>query len=129
MTVRVSVSTTSHPRALQRLLRGSEGPVDRLVRTKTDQVATSARGLAPGSMPRGIKTRHGRTRGEISGDVLSTHPATVYVIHGTRPHIIRPVRARALRFTVGGRVVFATLVRHPGTSPNNFLVAALRTVF
>ena len=80
-------------------------------------------------MPRGIQTRYGRTRGEIHGDVLSTHPATVYVIHGTRPHIIRPVRARALRFTVGGRVVFATMVRHPGTSANNFLVTALRAVF
>lgn len=33
---------------------------------------------------------------------------------GARPHTIRPRRARALRFTVRGRVVYAKSVRHPG---------------
>lgn len=40
---------------------------------------------------------------------------------GTRPHIIRPVRRKRLRFIVNGRVVFATRVRHPGTRPNKYL--------
>lgn len=47
---------------------------------------------------------------------------------GTRPHIIRPRRARALRFTVNGRVVFARVVNHPGTKPRPFLDRALREV-
>lgn len=51
-----------------------------------------------------------------------------FVHDGTRPHLIRPRRARALRFTAGGRVVFARLVRHPGTRPNPFLDRALREV-
>ena len=47
---------------------------------------------------------------------------------GTRPHIIRPRRAQALRFRVGGRIVFARVVHHPGTKPNPFLDRALREV-
>lgn len=47
---------------------------------------------------------------------------------GTRPHLIRPRRAKALRFTVGGRVVYAKVVHHPGTRPNPFLDKALQKV-
>jgi HK97 gp10 family phage protein len=50
----------------------------------------------------------------------------VYVERGTRPHIIRPKRARALRFVVGGETVFARLVRHPGTKPHPFFTHALQ---
>lgn len=45
---------------------------------------------------------------------------------GTRPHVIRPVRAKALRFEVDGNVVFARRVNHPGTKPNRYLINALR---
>lgn len=41
-----------------------------------------------------------------------------FVAGGTIPHPIRPVRARVLRFKVGGDVVFAAHVNHPGTQPN-----------
>jgi HK97 gp10 family phage protein len=37
----------------------------------------------------------------------------VFVERGTRPHIIRPKRARALRFVVGGETVFAARVVQP----------------
>ena len=40
-----------------------------------------------------------------------------YVEYGTRPHMIYPRRARALRFEVKGKTVFARYVRHPGTRP------------
>lgn len=43
---------------------------------------------------------------------------------GTGPRIIRPVRAQALRFTAGGRVVFAKRVNHPGTKARPFLFPA-----
>lgn len=45
-------------------------------------------------------------------------PQANYMEEGTQPHIIRPRRAKALRFHVGGRVVFAKMVRHPGTRPD-----------
>lgn len=47
---------------------------------------------------------------------------------GTRPHIIRPRNAQALRFMVGGRVVYARVVHHPGTRPRPFLDRAIREV-
>lgn len=47
---------------------------------------------------------------------------------GTRPHVIRPRRAQVLRFQVGGRVVFARVVNHPGTRARPFLDRALREV-
>lgn len=44
---------------------------------------------------------------------------------GTRPHIIRPRTRQALKFTVGGQVVFARVVHHPGTRARPFLDRAL----
>ncbi|SCF98448.1 Bacteriophage HK97-gp10, putative tail-component [Streptomyces sp. MnatMP-M17] len=49
-----------------------------------------------------------------------------WVNDGTGPHIIRPRRAQALRFVVGGRVVYAKVVHHPGTHARPFLDQALR---
>ena len=47
---------------------------------------------------------------------------------GTKPHIIRPKRAKALRFKVGGRTVYAMVVHHPGTRARPFLDRALTDV-
>lgn len=43
-----------------------------------------------------------------------------FVREGTAPHIIRPRKARALRFEIEGEVVFAMIVHHPGTKPNPY---------
>ena len=52
-----------------------------------------------------------------------------YVNDGTRPHTIRPRRTGGvLRFQVGGQVVFARVVNHPGTRARPFLDRALREV-
>jgi hypothetical protein len=60
--------------------------------------------------------------------------AAVYLEYGTRPHDIRPRRRKALRFAAKGQpvrltgapkkgsaVVFAKVVRHPGTQPYPFM--------
>lgn len=72
--------------------------------------------------------------------------AGAFLERGTRPHIIRPRNAKALRFpakgvptTLAGRVrsgsarklgnaayVFARFVRHPGTKAQPFLIPAAR---
>lgn len=63
-----------------------------------------------------------------------------YVELGTRPHVILPMRARALAFSIGGQagyvtsksgreyyrskpgtMIFATRVNHPGTQPKPFM--------
>ena len=48
-------------------------------------------------------------------------PYAVYVEYGTRPHEILPVRAKALRFEVDSKIVFATRILHPGTRPQPFV--------
>ncbi|WP_217555526.1 hypothetical protein [Streptomyces sp. GbtcB6] len=62
----------------------------------------------------------------MQGVITCDHPATLFVLNGIRPHIIRPRRAKALRFEVDGQVVCSKIVRHPGTRPNNFMARALR---
>lgn len=48
---------------------------------------------------------------------------------GTSPHVIRPRRpGGVLRFQVGGRVVYARVVNHPGTRAQPFLDKALQEV-
>jgi len=83
-----------------------------------------ARGLVP--------VEAGRLRDSIKLDkvdelkmmVSADAPYSGFVEFGTRPHVIRPKVRRALRFEVDGKVVFATRVYHPGTSPHPFFEPA-----
>ena len=97
--------------------------MDLLVK-KARAVQREARRMAPGRMGRRVNAvivgKHVR--------VESSHPATMYVIKGTRPHVIRPRTRKVLKFHVKGRTVFAKVVHHPGTKKNDFLTKALRTV-
>jgi phage gpG-like protein len=73
----------------------------------------------------GLHVRTGRLRSSIGAELLPGSAVTigtnvVYArIHEfggrTRPMTIEPVRRTALRFTVGGRTVFAKRVSHPGS--------------
>ena len=40
---------------------------------------------------------------------------------GTKPHEIRPVKAKALHFTAGDGEVFAKMVWHPGTNAQPYM--------
>lgn len=77
-----------------------------------------------------VDTGRLRAAGRIKLKELSRGPVAVVeypvsyaaAVHdGTRPHIIRARRGKALRFMVDGQFVFATAVRHPGTQPAPFL--------
>ncbi len=68
---------------------------------------------------------------------VSAKGAAVFLEGGTKPHIIRARRARALRFATSGRrlsgsprrgasVVYARHVRHPGTKPQPFMGPAAK---
>ncbi|WP_280188863.1 MULTISPECIES: hypothetical protein [Nocardia] len=79
-----------------------------------------------------VNVRSGELRESI-GHNVTTEPSrarllvfararhAAYVHDGTRPHEIRPLNAKALRFEAGGRVVFARRVWHPGYAGNPFL--------
>jgi hypothetical protein len=94
----------------------------------TERVAAHARLLAPGSMKNQIRTIPAGGTHPI-GIVVSDHPASIFVLDGTKPHDIRPSTKSVLSFNSasGGRV-FAKIVHHPGTKANNFLLKALRSI-
>lgn len=113
--------------AVDRMLNSPTGMVGRDCQQRADRTAARARQFAPGSMSERIPPpRVERGSGGPSAEIRVHHPAVGYVINGTRPHPIRPrPPKRALRFTIGGRIVFAAAVNHPGTKPNDFLNKAL----
>jgi hypothetical protein len=125
----VSTSFDLDRTAIERMLRLPGGMVYRNMERRVQRVEAEARRRAPGSMGQGnnitVQIRRGPS-GDFQGVINSRHPASLFVLGGTRPHPIRPIRARALRFTTGGRVVYAKAVMHPGNKPNNFLKEALR---
>lgn len=97
------------------------------------QVVNRAKVLAPvdtGRLRASIRADPPRIfslRGSVS--VGSDVEYSGYVNDGTRPHTIRPRRTGGvLRFQVGGQVVFARVVNHPGTRARPFLDRALREV-
>lgn len=123
----VSASFELDRSRIARMLRLPSGMVYRNMERRVRRVEAEAIRGAPGSMKQRIRVQIQRAPGgEFRGVVKVEHRAAIWVINGTRPHLIRPVRARVLRFTVGGRVVYARLVRHPGSKPNDFLRKALR---
>jgi len=115
---------------LRRAIRGASMSE---LRTVGPQVVNRAKVLAP------VDT--GRLRASIGPPVYSrtwtlrpqvTVAADVsyakYVHDGTRPHIIRPRTAQALRFRVGNQIVYAKIVHHPGTRARPFLDRAIAQV-
>jgi len=72
-----------------------------------------------------ILEKSARRNGQV-WHIGSRMPYAYYHHEGTRPHVIQgkrrtQYRRRVLRFTKGGRVVYAHRVMHPGTRPNKFL--------
>lgn len=122
----MSVEVRIDPGRIARTLRLRNGVVARRLADRTQRTARIAEREAPGSMGRYISWKVEDGPRGLQGVIVCDHPATRFVLDGTRPHIIRPRRKKALRFEIRGREVFAAYVRHPGTRPNNFLARALR---
>jgi hypothetical protein len=117
---------TINQSALQRMLSRVGGPGERLLRAKAERVAATARVYAAGhgSIPAGIVVG---PYVDKSIQVISTNPHTILVHNGSPRHTIRPRRSGGvLRFEVGGRIVFARQVNHPGYRGDDFLARALR---
>jgi hypothetical protein len=112
---------------LHRMLTRIGGPGERLLQRKAERVADLARRYSAGhgSIPEGIIV--GPYHGEGSIKVISTNVHSLLVHNGSRRHPIRPRRAGGwLRFEIGGRVVYAREVNHPGYEGDDFLTRALR---
>lgn len=80
-------------------------------------------------LERSIAKRFGRGlpggaggRGDLVVSVGSDRWYALLHHEGTRPHLIRPRHPNGvLRFVKDGHVIFAKVVRHPGTRPNHYL--------
>ena len=122
----MSVEVTVDPGRIMRLIRARGGIAHRRMSARTERVANIARREAPGSMGNYIDWKVQEGPRGLQGVITCDHPAVRFSLDGTRPHLIRPRRAKALRFEAGGDVVFTKLVRHPGTRANPWLQRALR---
>lgn len=87
------------------------------------------KGPGGGTLRQNIKSR---MITNMTGEVEAKAPYSLYVHEGTRPHLIRVIRARVLatqaRKAPGwpvvsrkGYAIFGTKVKHPGTKSNPFL--------
>lgn len=80
------------------------------------------KGTGGGTLRQSIKSKmSGRATGEVSVEAKYA----MFVHEGTRPHVIRPTRMKALANTREGKF-FGRLVMHPGTQPNPFLERAVK---
>lgn len=93
------------------------------------RVVNRAKILCPvdtGRLRASIKGKASRTWTLRPQFTVSSNVDYAPMVHdGTRPHIIRPRTKQVLKFSVGGQVVFAKVVHHPGTRARPFLDRAL----
>lgn len=122
----MTVEVTVNPGRIAQALRLRNGVVARRLAERTRRTARFAQQEAPGRMGNFVSWRIEDGPRGLQGVIRCDHTKTRLVLDGTRPHLIRPRRAKALHFFVDGSEVFTTLVHHPGTRPNNFLGRALR---
>ncbi|AJE32517.1 hypothetical protein B842_03320 [Corynebacterium humireducens NBRC 106098 = DSM 45392] len=62
----------------------------------------------------------------VSGEVIAEQDYALAVHEGTRPHVIRPRRVKALTWGKGAGRVFARSVNHPGSRPQPWLLNSAR---
>lgn len=79
------------------------------------------KGTGGGTLRQSIKSR---MVGKATGEVSVEAKYAVFVHEGTRAHVIRPLRMKALANTREGKF-FGRLVMHPGTTANPFLQRAV----
>lgn len=106
--------------------RSRDGAVGRMLSTRATRVQLAGKaqaGVRTGALKRDITKRWIRGRGKDLAIAVGSSVRHAHLHHeGTRPHLIRPKNAKALRFmNANGDVVFARVVRHPGTRANRFL--------
>lgn len=116
-------------RAHEHILALSARAIDEEL-AKTQQVATEhvigyakfkrrSRKLEQGTRARVVRAGGGRRV-----IVFNRVKYAAAIDQGAKPHVIRPRRAKLLAFHLGGRLVFARQVNHPGNRAYRFLYRA-----
>lgn len=113
------------------VLKHPNGPVGRHLLTLGREIHMLARiqvGKKSFALMRSLNYSIANKGGGLVVTVGSANSIALMHHEGTRPHIIMPKRASTLRFYSRGRIVYAKVVRHPGTKPNKYLTDNLRKV-
>lgn len=117
--------------ALDKMLNSPRGMVGRYLRGKGLAIKAAAKGqvgFKTGALRASIHMRHSR---DARGQYIKIGSPLPYArVHheGSKPHLIKPNKRRALRYFKDGFMVFAHQVRHPGTRPNRYLTDNLRLI-
>lgn len=124
----MSINLQLDDKALNKLLNSPKGPVGKHLRVIAQKILTEAKtmvGVRTGALKRSLTVRQG-ARGNVQFvSVGSNLPHALMHHEGTRPHEIRALPGRVMRFNVGGRVVYAQRVDHPGTRPRKYLTVPM----
>ena len=115
----------------ERLFEAPNGMVGRYLRRTAIRLQMLARrqvGVDTGALRRSINYKIVRDSLGLVAVIGSDNRIALLHHEGSDPHIIRPRRAQTLRFYSHGRIVYAQVVRHPGTRPNRYLTDNLRRV-
>lgn len=92
---------------------------------KKDYLSGQLANAITGNLRRSVFSRMVDDRNGLVG-VGAEAPYAIFVNDGTRPHIIEARNAKALRFEMGGNVLYRRMVNHPGTKPTLFMETALK---
>jgi hypothetical protein len=114
---------------MEQLLRSPQGAIGKDLRKRGLRVQAGAKaqvGVRTGALRASIHMRHmSDTRGQYVRVGSNLNYALAHH-EGTSPHIIKPNRKHMLKFQTKGQIVFAHVVKHPGTKPNRYLTDNLR---
>ena len=134
MAIEITLDTSRLVGSLERLVPEMDDAFDTAMALVMADVVQEAAIRAPlktgelilsiGSVQRGTFSR-----GTLSGVVSASAPHAASIEDGSKPHVIRPKKKRALRWPSGGTGAngwaFAKKVNHPGTRAQPFLKPAL----
>ena len=113
------------------LLNSPEGDVGRYLANKGRLITVAAKaqvGVRTGALRSSIHMRHLR---DSRGQYVKIGSNLDYALlhhQGSKPHVIRPDRAKVLRFVRGSRIIYTSSVMHPGTKANRYLSDNLKLV-
>lgn len=113
---------------MDRLAARNTRKVAEETRIRAQQLAGVLVNVRTGRYRDGFQVKRNFTARGPGWQVFNPVEYAPYIEEGTRPHVIRPKRAKALRFVVDGRVVYARIVHHPGTKAQHVLARAVREV-
>ncbi len=113
-----------YPGPMDMMLKSPVGDVGRFLAGRARLIVIGAKRQVGKKTRRLQQSIHSRQSRTAYGQMVWIGSEVKYALahhEGTKPHIIKPNKAKALRFTAGTRVIYSRAVRHPGTRANRYL--------